>query len=401
MQSDLVNKKINNGLIVKVHSPIADAEFRLLLDGKVLDAPSIIPNKDIVIPLEPYRKYSVGLVVESEHLFAFDDQAHSVILYPGNVAKIEWHAAPSVLMMVQLIDTENSPIIAAVVDEEDILASTDDYGWLQVNLKWQQGFNVEQQDGTKCYVAWPSNLQVYEQVIVLDEPLICKSESNTDTKMLYAQESAFNLHDELQKLSHYVLPEHTALTILPEAGYFSMADLNTLSVIANSILVHAEVVILEIKLLVGHSVEASPIIETIKNHLVAQGLDERLLRAKVEIVDAMQNLVEFNVLRVNFANGASYLDSKNIGILADQISYISRQHYKYLVVEGHTDARGGDAFNVNLSRKRALAVKNIMQMLLPNQIIYNTYRGAKELLHAGDHVQLADNRRVEIYLLKH
>jgi outer membrane protein OmpA-like peptidoglycan-associated protein len=68
-----------------------------------------------------------------------------------------------------------------------------------------------------------------------------------------------------------------------------------------------------------------------------------------------------------------------------------------LVVDGHTDARGGDAFNQRLSERRAAAVKHVLveKFAMPDETVVAIGHGKVKLKNTGN-PYAAENRRVAI-----
>ena len=71
-----------------------------------------------------------------------------------------------------------------------------------------------------------------------------------------------------------------------------------------------------------------------------------------------------------------------------------------IVVEGHTDSRGGTAFNEDLSRRRAVAVRDyLVSQGVDAERIAAVGRGESEPVASNDSPEgRANNRRVEIVL---
>jgi outer membrane protein OmpA-like peptidoglycan-associated protein len=104
-------------------------------------------------------------------------------------------------------------------------------------------------------------------------------------------------------------------------------------------------------------------------------------------------------VEVRFALGSAALDRAASARLAALGAEIARQERKgtRLVVAGHTDARGGDAFNQRLSERRAEAVKHVLveKFALPGETVVAVGHGKAEPKNATD-PYAAENRRVEI-----
>ena len=68
-----------------------------------------------------------------------------------------------------------------------------------------------------------------------------------------------------------------------------------------------------------------------------------------------------------------------------------------MLVDGHTDARGGDEFNQRLSERRAAAVKHVLveKLGMPDETVVAIGHGKAEPKNAAD-PYASENRRVEI-----
>jgi OOP family OmpA-OmpF porin len=82
---------------------------------------------------------------------------------------------------------------------------------------------------------------------------------------------------------------------------------------------------------------------------------------------------------------------------------IDRNPEMYCILEGHSDLFGSDSYNLQLSRKRALAVKNWLVGSLgldSAHIIVRAYGHSRPKVLEGDQNQQAINRRVDILMRK-
>ncbi len=82
---------------------------------------------------------------------------------------------------------------------------------------------------------------------------------------------------------------------------------------------------------------------------------------------------------------------------------IDRNPEMYCILEGHSDLFGSDAYNLELSRKRAMAVKNWLVHSLgldSTHIIVRAYGHSRPKVLEGDQNQQAINRRVDILMRK-
>jgi outer membrane protein OmpA-like peptidoglycan-associated protein len=82
---------------------------------------------------------------------------------------------------------------------------------------------------------------------------------------------------------------------------------------------------------------------------------------------------------------------------------IDRNPEMYCILEGHSDLFGTDSYNLELSHKRAQAVKNWLVSSLDldsTHIIVRAYGRSKPKVQEGDQDQQAINRRVDILMRK-
>jgi outer membrane protein OmpA-like peptidoglycan-associated protein len=110
-------------------------------------------------------------------------------------------------------------------------------------------------------------------------------------------------------------------------------------------------------------------------------------------------------LYVNFEFDTAKIDrsgDSQLRALADAIGLVASGGRRRVRVIGHTDAQGADAYNLDLSRRRADSVKAalVSQFGLSPQDIETEGRGKRDLLTHGETPQdHAINRRVEVKLL--
>ena len=101
-------------------------------------------------------------------------------------------------------------------------------------------------------------------------------------------------------------------------------------------------------------------------------------------------------------NSAELRESARVGLMKLAL-LIERNPGLYCWIEGNTDLFGGDAFNLDLSRRRAEAVKTYLVRGLRldgGKIITRGYGKMRPLVASGTVEQQALNRRVEIKLRK-
>ncbi|MBC7979425.1 MAG: OmpA family protein [Armatimonadetes bacterium] len=101
-------------------------------------------------------------------------------------------------------------------------------------------------------------------------------------------------------------------------------------------------------------------------------------------------------------NRSELRESAKIGLLKLAL-LIDRNPNLYCWIEGHTDLVGGDEFNIQLSQKRADAVKTYLVKSMrmdPDKIFTRGYGKSAPLINEGDADAQAPNRRVEIKMRK-
>jgi outer membrane protein OmpA-like peptidoglycan-associated protein len=108
------------------------------------------------------------------------------------------------------------------------------------------------------------------------------------------------------------------------------------------------------------------------------------------------------VVEINFRNDSVMIEPESyrtIGMIADALHHPNLWDYKFLIV-GHTSATGSDEHNMDLSEKRAAAIREMLS---------TTFAVAPERLYAvgvgeyfpieGSNADAANNRRVQLFNL--
>ena len=91
-------------------------------------------------------------------------------------------------------------------------------------------------------------------------------------------------------------------------------------------------------------------------------------------------------------------DSKKV--IREVVAHISARHSRDIGVSGHTDSVGTDLYNMELSNRRALRIKEILvsQGVSPDDIELNYFGKRNPLIDVGNNVPEPRNRRVEIHV---
>ncbi len=122
------------------------------------------------------------------------------------------------------------------------------------------------------------------------------------------------------------------------------------------------------------------------------------------------------VTPVDLSNGADALKGAGRVIYFDFDSYVVKDEYrgtvdnyakalaadrkKHLMIEGHTDERGGSEYNLALGQKRAVAVAKSLALLGAGQAQVEAVSYGKErpAVQGSDEAAWAKNRRAELNL---
>lgn len=122
-----------SAILIDVTGDLADATFDVLVDG----SPRAVayPNTVVAINLRPFQTYSVTLRQQGESFVEYDQQPRRVTLYPGNVVTLNWQAAELDIVFGRLLDSAGNAIANALITGVSGLATTDDNGLFQAELR--------------------------------------------------------------------------------------------------------------------------------------------------------------------------------------------------------------------------------------------------------------------------
>ncbi|MCK6515371.1 OmpA family protein [Myxococcota bacterium] len=90
--------------------------------------------------------------------------------------------------------------------------------------------------------------------------------------------------------------------------------------------------------------------------------------------------------------------------LLDEVASIMKEHpeLKLVRIEGHTDSRGDDAFNLDLSQRRTEAVRTylINKGVEASRLEAKGYGETKPLVTGNNEAAWAKNRRVDFFIVE-
>jgi len=114
-----------------------------------------------------------------------------------------------------------------------------------------------------------------------------------------------------------------------------------------------------------------------------------------------QNIV-ISLYGLNFASGRSNIGSENFGLLTKVIKAFKEFPGCKIIIEGHTDSRGGDERNHRLSEERAEAVKQYLLAntgISPSRIHAVGYGESRPVANNEIEEGRAKNRRIDVVIM--
>lgn len=128
---------------------------------------------------------------------------------------------------------------------------------------------------------------------------------------------------------------------------------------------------------------------------------EELSDSGIDVIREGDNIRLVMPSNITFATNQSYITSGFHTTLNDVAKVLIKFDKTYLSIEGHTDSQGSDAFNQNLSEKRAESVKNylVQQSILDGRLQVTGYGESSPLVDNNSENNRAVNRRVEIQII--
>jgi OOP family OmpA-OmpF porin len=113
--------------------------------------------------------------------------------------------------------------------------------------------------------------------------------------------------------------------------------------------------------------------------------------------------IERLTLHVNFDTDKSIIKSGESAKIDRAIDFINKYPDSTLIIEGHTDSRGSEAYNNALSLRRAIAVKDYLVKnggIDKSRIVRVTGYGEMNPIATNDTAEgMAENRRTEILIV--
>ena len=152
-----------------------------------------------------------------------------------------------------------------------------------------------------------------------------------------------------------------------------------------------------------------------KSELAMKIEEQRILKEKYEKIGQLFTKEEAQVLRtpennliirligLNFKSGKSDIDAEYFALLGKVKEAFNIFPDCHIGIEGHTDSFGGDQMNLELSQKRADAVRNYILANMnwaPDKITAHGFGETKPIANNETKEGRAKNRRIDILLMQ-
>ncbi len=119
-------------------------------------------------------------------------------------------------------------------------------------------------------------------------------------------------------------------------------------------------------------------------------------------VDVLEEGKTFNLTDIHFEYDRAIIRREYVAELMEKVGIFRAYPDMIVEIRGHTDAEGTEAYNQNLSMRRALAVKNffVQQGVAPRRLKAKGFGESMPIMNNTTDIGRAFNRRVEIHVLK-
>ena len=159
-----------SAIIVDLVGNPKGAKFEVFVDRQSAGYAEV--GAKTVIPLPAYKTYDVRLESRTDSFVTFDESAHQVTLYPGNVNTLQLNVDRVIVHIGQALHPDGSSVANARIENVASFAGTDERGWFQVETGKLDSIIFKQPNGKKCEVI----LDTYdtEQDVIVFNQLTCQ-----------------------------------------------------------------------------------------------------------------------------------------------------------------------------------------------------------------------------------
>ena len=122
-----------SAVLIAIAGELTDARFDILVDGNVRAV--AYPGKITALNLRPFETYSIQLRQQGASFVEYEQQSRQVTVYPGNVITLRWQVAELDIIFGRLLDQNGQPISNALIKGVSGLATSDDAGLFQAEIR--------------------------------------------------------------------------------------------------------------------------------------------------------------------------------------------------------------------------------------------------------------------------
>lgn len=140
----------------RVGPPVADGGYRVMIDNRPADF--IEPGSRVAIGVQPLREYVLSLRPEGAPQFDLDTTQRKVVVYPGNVVRVQFEAQRVVSMFGQVADESGRGLASARIEAGTDVVIADDRGYFTITAPLSATMVIRSKSGEMCHESTLSSL---------------------------------------------------------------------------------------------------------------------------------------------------------------------------------------------------------------------------------------------------
>jgi len=145
------NQRNAAGVMIDLESVESESlSFAVIING--VEYAKIDAGKSRFVALQPYQTYQIVLSPRGESMANFDNRPKKVTLYPGNIEHLAWDIHLVKVVIMQVLDVADQPIVNSRVVDFGEYAKTDDLGWIQLRVKTAGQLKFTDQNNQACFI---------------------------------------------------------------------------------------------------------------------------------------------------------------------------------------------------------------------------------------------------------
>ena len=146
-------RQARSALVLDIKGEEQDAFFDVTVNQLVRD--QVVIGRKSILPLAPFQSYEIDLIPRGSSLVDFENTTRQVTLYPGNVVTLTWEAQRILVAFGSIEDARGEPIANGLLEGVVGLATTDQFGIFQAEIKsTARTLEVRTREG-RCTVILP------------------------------------------------------------------------------------------------------------------------------------------------------------------------------------------------------------------------------------------------------